>query len=144
MKKGSKLQTYTVLKIRAIELSTEEGMKPLQIAKVLGVGITTVRTWLKRFEQEGDSYLLPATIGKGKKPFLDSEQVANLSNILVTKTAEDYGFEGDFWTRKRIGQVIEQEFNVTYKERSVGDLLKRMGFSRQTPQKKAIIKKKKK
>ena len=139
MKKGSKLVTYTVLKKRAIELSSEN-MKPIKIATVLGVGVTTVRNWLKRYKTDGDSYLLPATMGKGKKPFLDKSQMEKLSKLLVERTAEDYGFEGNFWTRARVGEVIRQEFGVRYKERSVGDVLKRIGFSLQKPQKKVTTK----
>ena len=143
MKKGRKLETYTVLKRRAIELSSKK-MKPIKIAEVLGVGITTVRNWLKRYEAEEDNYLLPAKMGKGRKPFLEKSSLEKLAQILVEKTAEDYGFEGDFWTSTRVGEVIRVEFNVLYKERSVGEVLKRIGFSRQKPQKKVIPKTQKK
>ena len=139
MKKGSKIETYTVLKRRAIILR-EKGMTQLSIAEVLGVGQSTVNTWLKRYKEEGDSYLLPAKMGKGKQPFLGKEELKKLAVILVERTAEDYGFEGNFWTRARVGEAIRQEFGVEYKERSVGDVLKRIGFSLQKPQKKVITK----
>ena len=119
-------------------------MKPIKIAEVLGVGITTVRNWLKRYEIEGANYLLRAKMGKGRKPFLGKDELDKLSLLLVEKTAEDYGFEGNFWTRARVGEVIRVEFNVLYKERSVGEVLKRIGFSRQKPQKKVITKTQKK
>ena len=47
-----------------------------------------------------------------------------------------YGFEGERWTRKRIGVVIQQEFGVTYEVSSVGRLVKALGFSRQLPRRK--------
>lgn len=111
MKKGSKITEYTILKKRAIVLR-EKGMTQLSIAEALGVGKSTVNTWLKRYKAEGDSYLLPAKMGKGKKRFLGKEELKKLAVILVEMTAEDYGFEGNFWTRARVGEVIRQEFNV--------------------------------
>ena len=139
MRKGSNISEYAILKRRAIKLK-EEGMKQYRIAAVLGIGTTTLSTWLKRYKLEGESYLEPSKIGGHKKSFLSKEKELKLSKILTKKTAEAYGFEGEYWTYKRIGAVIEKEFGVSYKERSVGDLLKRMGFSWQKPQKKAITK----
>ena len=139
MRKGSNISEYTYLKRRAIKLK-EEGMKQYKIAAVLGIGTTTLSTWLKRYKLEGVSYLEPSKIGGHKKSFLSKVREEKLSEILLTKTAEEYGFQGGFWTYKRIGAVIKEEFGVSYKERSIGDLLKRIGFSWQKPQKKATTK----
>ena len=139
MKKGSKITDYTILKKRAIALR-EKGMTQQSIAEVLGVGQTTVNTWLKRYKAEGASYLLPAKMGKGKKPFLGKAELKKLAVLLVEKTAEDYGFEGNFWTYFRISVLIKEEFAVSYKKRSIGDVLKRIGFSLQKPQKKVTTK----
>jgi transposase len=143
MRKGSKIAEYTYLKRRAIELK-EEGMKQVEIVRVLGIGSTTLTTWLKRYKIEGEKYLAPAKLGGHKKSFLKKSEEERLSKILVEKTAEDYGFMGGFWTYERIGLVVLEEFGVSYKKRSIGDLLKRMKFSWQKPQKKVIIKRKRK
>lgn len=143
MKKGSKITDYTVLKKRAIILR-EEGLTQSRIGELLGVRQSTVNNWLQQYKKRGEPYLAPAKMGGHKKCFLSKEQEKGLAKILIEKRAEEYGFEGGFWTYKRIGAVIKIEYGVSYKERSVGDLLKRMGFSWQKPQKKVITKKKKK
>ena len=44
-----------------------------------------------------------------------------------------YGFCGEVWTRRRVAQVIEQEFGVSYDPSQVGRILKSCGFSLQKP-----------
>lgn len=142
MKKGSKIQEYLVFRKRAIALD-KKGMKQQDIADVLGVGQSTVSQWLKAYKEEGEAYLTTQKMG-GSKGFLTKDQKAELGKLLVAKDATAYGFEGDFWTRKRVGVVIEHHFGVRYKERSVGSVLKSINFTLQKPQKKVTIKTKKK
>jgi len=143
MKKGSKIEDYTVLKRRAIVLR-EKGLTQSKIGELLGVRQSTVNNWLQQYKKRGKSYLEPAKIGGHKKSFISKEQEKELAKILVEKSAESYGFEGGYWTYKRIGAVIKKDFGVSYKERSIGDLLKRMDFSWQKPQKKVTTKTQKK
>lgn len=142
MKKGSNIQEYLVLRKRAVIL-TEKGMKQQEIADVLGVGQSTVSHWLIAYKKEGASSLKAKKMG-GSKGFLTKEQKGELSELLTVHTAEDYGYEGAFWTRKRVAEVIRQHFGVEYKERSVGDVLKAINFTLQKPKKKVISKTQKK
>ena len=43
------------------------------------------------------------------------------------------GFAGEIWTRRRVAQVIEREFGVSYDPSHVGRILKGCGFSLQKP-----------
>ena len=43
------------------------------------------------------------------------------------------GFCGEIWTRRRVAQVIEREFGVSYDPSHVGRILKGCGFSLQKP-----------
>jgi hypothetical protein len=47
--------------------------------------------------------------------------------------AEAYGFRGSAWTRARVAKVIEEEFGVAYDKSRVSRLLKRLGWTRQAP-----------
>ena len=42
-------------------------------------------------------------------------------------------FCGEIWTRRRVAQVIEREFGVSYDPSHVGRILKGCGFSLQKP-----------
>jgi transposase len=52
---------------------------------------------------------------------------------LLKKGAEHFGFRGEVWTRARVGEVIRRSFGVKYHDSHVGRLLKAIGWTRQTP-----------
>lgn len=55
---------------------------------------------------------------------------------LLAQGAEHYGFTGAYWTQKRVKVVIAQAYGVCYEEKQVGRILKKIGWTRQKPQKK--------
>src|SRR5512136_2585981 len=61
---------------------------------------------------------------------LTEAQRERLGTIL-DQGAAAYGFEGERWTRQRIGLVIQQVLGVTYEVSSVGRIGKALGFSLQ-------------
>ena len=63
---------------------------------------------------------------------LSAEQRGQLPGLL-DRGPWAYGFSGEVWTRRRVAQVIEQEFGVSYDPSQVGRILKGGGFSRQKP-----------
>jgi transposase len=71
----------------------------------------------------------------GRTPRMSSEQEANLG-ALLSKGSEFYGFEGNYWTYARVQQVIEKEFSLVFEVKQVGRILKKIGWTRQKPQKK--------
>lgn len=119
---------YTGLHVRAIELY-QQGMKQQQIGRSLGVSQSTVSRWIRAWREQGEKSLAYPKIG-GSKPRMDAAQEAELAGILQ-QGAEAQGFQGGFWTYQRVASVIESHFGIHYKRRSIGDVLKRMGFSLQ-------------
>ncbi|GAB3967577.1 hypothetical protein GCM10028806_10240 [Spirosoma terrae] len=67
---------------------------------------------------------------------LSAEQLGQLV-IELNKGAEHHGFSGTVWTRPRINEVIRRFFGVSYDPSQVGRILKKVGWSRQLPQRKA-------
>lgn len=66
---------------------------------------------------------------------LTAENLARLAEVL-TNGAESYGLEGAFWDRKRIKYVIEQEFSVIYDVEHISDIVAKIKFTLQKPEKK--------
>mgnify|MGYP005863020119 CR=1 FL=1 len=132
MKKRS-LNHYTGLHARCIEL-LEAGKTQKDMVAALGVSQSTISRWLSSWQERGQASLTPLKAA-GNQPLLDRCHYAALSAILQ-QGALAYGFAGDFWTYERVGAVIEKEFGVSYKKRSVGNLLQRLNFSLQKPIKK--------
>lgn len=53
---------------------------------------------------------------------------------LLDAGASAAGFERERWTLPRVRRLIEREFSVSYHARSLGDFLRRRGWSRQQPE----------
>lgn len=117
-------------RLRAWELK-QQGWKQNRIAEALGVTPGAVSQWLNRAETEGVAGLYSRKAG-GPKPRLSDEQLARLP-ALLSKGAEAYGFRGDVWTRLRVAEVIKRKFRVVYTPQHVGNLLRKIGWSRQKP-----------
>lgn len=99
--------------------------------KLIGVCQQTVSRILQKLKS--GQHTSPKRVGA--KPRLDEKRLAELPNHL-SKKSEFYGFEGDFWTHKRVKYVIEKEFNVVYSVKQVGRILEKIGWTHQKPQKK--------
>ncbi len=117
-------------RLQAWELK-QKGWQQQDIAEALGVTEGAVSQWLKKARTAGVEGLQHRK-GGGPKPRLKPEQVEQLPQVL-SQGAEAFGFRGDVWTRGRVAAVIKQVFGVTYSLSHVGNLLQRIGWSRQKP-----------
>lgn len=130
MYKNTKLDDYQVLRRRAIELH-QAGKTQKYIVEALGVSQPSVSTWIKSWKEKGEAFFERPKIG-GSSRFLSADQQEELVNLLDLG-AEKNGFEGNLWTRARVKELIKQKFDVDYKIRSLSDLLRDLGYTLQTP-----------
>src|SRR5436309_2072449 len=105
-----------------------EGASREEAARAAGMDRQTLRDWVHRYNAEG----LPGLHDRhrsGRKPRLTPEQEAELA------TAVERGPDPDRdgvvrWRRVDLRALIEARFAVRLHERSVGKVLRRLGFSR--------------
>lgn len=121
-------------RLRAWELK-QQGWKQSRIAEALGVTRGAVSQWVEKVEKGGVEALYSQK-GGGPKPKLNEKQIWQLPSLLE-RGAEAYGFRGDVWTRPRVAKVIEQEFGIRFTPQHVGNLLRKVGWSRQKPMERA-------
>jgi transposase len=114
-----------------INLCQTGQLTPAPIAQSMEVSQSRVSQLYGQFQEAGEAGLVvkPAT---GAPPKLTTEQRAQLPDLL-SKGAEHYGFEGEVWTRLRVGEVIKQHLGVSYEVSTIGLLLKQLGFTLQKP-----------
>ena len=112
-------------RLRAWELR-EQGWKAARIAEALGVTPGAVSQWFKKADEEGVEGLYRRK-APGPKPRLSEEQRAQLP-ALLEQGAEAHGFRGAVWTCPRVAKVIEKEFEVTYTQQQVGNILRKIGW----------------
>lgn len=110
---------------------SKEPMSQSRIGEIVGLRQSQVSLILK-WERENSVLSMPTV---GRPPLLDGEKRVALAKFLE-KGAESYGFTGAYWTHNRVKYVIETEYGIIYEQKQVGRILKKMGWSRQKPQKK--------
>lgn len=111
------------------------GMSKAEVARRLGVTRQTVAAWEQRLAAGGRAALKRGALGRPRQ--LAAEQERELGRIILAG-ALAAGFPTELWTLPRIGKVIAQRFGVEYSTGHLWHLLRRLGFSCQKPEKRAL------
>ncbi len=105
-----------------------EGHSRTEAAGLCGMDRQTLRDWVHRYNDLG----LPGLsdrVPPGCKPRLSPEQEAEVAKMVREGPAlSEHGVVR--WRRVDLSRVIEARFGVRLAERSVGDVLRRLGFRR--------------
>jgi transposase len=104
-----------------------EGMSRTDAAKIGGMDRQTLRDWVHRFNASGPDGLRDNWV-REKPRRLTKAQQAELSQVV--EAGPDRVVDGVVrWRRIDLQRVIQERFGVQYHERTVGKLLKALGFS---------------
>ena len=105
-----------------------EGASRAEAARAAGMDRQTLRDWVHRYNAEGLAGLRDRP-RSGRKPRLTAEQEAEL--VTAVERGPDPDRDGVVrWRRVDLKALIEARFAVRLHERSVGKVLRRLGFSR--------------
>jgi transposase len=105
-----------------------EGKSRSEAAKVCGMDRQILCDWVHRYNAEGLQGLHNRT-APGAKPRLSPEQEREVADLVRNgPTLAEHGVVR--WRRIDLARVIEQRYAVKLAERSVGAMLRRMGFRR--------------
>jgi transposase len=105
-----------------------EGASREEAARAAGMDRQTLRDWVHRYNDEGLAGLHDRH-RSGRKPRLTPEQEAELA--AAVEQGPDPDRDGVVrWRRVDLKALIEARFAVRLHERSVGKVLRRLGFSR--------------
>jgi len=122
----------------------KKGMTRREIGEVVGVRRDVVGQWISKWEVGGIQALKVGTlkVGKAGKPkgsglTLDLAQQKSIQKSLIEKTPDQLKMNFALWTRHAVQQFIKQDFGIEIPIRTVGDYLKRWGFTPQKPIKRA-------
>ena len=105
-----------------------EGASREEAARAAGMDRQTLRDWVHRYNAEGLAGLSDRP-RPGPRPRLSPEQEAEL--VTAVEQGPDPDRDGVVrWRRVDLRALIEARFAVRLHERSVGKLLRRLGFAR--------------
>ena len=114
----------------------KSGISLKEVARRVGVSLTSVCRWRQAVQERGPS-ALKAEPASGRPRKLPDDDCGRLLDLLV-KGAAAYGFSNDLWTLKRIAAVIRREFGIIYHPNHLWRLLRRAGWSCQVPERRAV------
>ncbi|MFV0390930.1 MAG: IS630 family transposase [Paludibacteraceae bacterium] len=109
------------------------------VALTLGVDKNIVSNTWKRYNSQGFSGL------KDKKPgvssesasLLNSKQETLIQKLITDAMPDQLKLDFALWTRKAVKELIEREFGIVLAINTVGDYLRKWGFTPQKPKKRA-------
>ena len=135
-------EDYSAFKLRRLAAATKnanqsrrllslaavlDGMNRTEAARIGGMDRQTLRDWVHRFNAHGPDGLLDSW-SKGPEPRLSQEQRTEITQLV--ETGPDKAVHGVVrWRRIDLQRVILDRFGVAYHERTIGKLLKALGFS---------------
>ena len=105
-----------------------DGQSRAVAAQAAGMDRQTLRDWVHRYNERGLDGLANGW-GGGRKALLDARQTERLAELV--RQGPDPAEHGVVrWRRIDLARVLQAEFGVNVAERTVGTLLRRLGFRR--------------
>ncbi|HEX6350265.1 MAG TPA: IS630 family transposase [Candidatus Dormibacteraeota bacterium] len=119
---------------RAAELF-KEGQTQAEVARFLEVSRQSASRWYESWRQGGLTALKKAPRA-GRPPQLTAAQLRQVERALL-KGARANGYTTELWTLQRVAEVIARRTGVEYHPGHVWKLLRKLGWSRQKPARRA-------
>ena len=102
------------------------------LSRILGYARQTIHRWVSAYGVGGKD-ALRSTKASGAAAKLTKKQTEWIANVLITKNPAQMHFPFALWTREIVRELIKRRFSVTMALTSVGNLLRRLGFTVQRP-----------
>jgi transposase len=131
-------EVLEALRLRALR-ACELGYSESGVAEFLGLARETVCRWWLAFREGGIDALPQDRTGRplGSGRILDDEQSLHLREMIDEHSPEDWGIASPLWTRRAVRDLIRQQCGLAMPIRTVGEYLKRWGYTPKQPRRKA-------
>jgi transposase len=122
-------------KRRQAQRLRKRGMSRAEIGAIVGVHADTVGRWLKLSDKQLKVNHGGRKPGEGRR--LSLQQERHIRHLITDKSPDQLKLSYALWTRKAVMDLIQQETGINMPIRTVGEYLKRWGFTPQKPVKRA-------
>lgn len=112
--------------------AVQDGESPAMVARIPGVGVSTVFGWLAQYRAGGWNALRAHRRG-GRRPKRDAAQLKWVYETVTTKDPRQLRFSFALWTSRMVGEMIDRQFRIRLSKASVCRLLNQLGLSPQKP-----------
>lgn len=133
-----KQEVQQALRDQVIRLR-KQGKMNKDVAEFLGISRQHASTLWQKYVRGGKKEVLLGTRGRrhGEKRTLTAEQEREVQKLIVDKTPDQLKFPFALWTREAVRLLMGRRYRIDMPVRTVGEYLKRWGFTPQKPVKRA-------
>ena len=126
------------LRLRALR-GLEMGFTQSDMGEMLGFARETVSRWWSAYQAFGLDGLPDDRSGRpvGSGRTLTDEQATHIQQLIDEKSPEDLGIAAALWSRRAVRDLINKECGISMPVRTVGEYLKRWGYTAKRPQRHA-------
>lgn len=121
------------IRFQALLLLTQ-GYRRMEVSKIVRVSTHAIEDWVTSFKKKGIEGLLDKP-QPGNHRKLTVNQKEQLKTYVTTKTPENLGLEGKFWSPDLLSQLIRKKFSVVYQREASRRLLLKFGLTFHKPKK---------
>ena len=117
-----------------------KGKEVREICEITGLADKTVRMTFEAYDAGGINAIKPKKRGRkaGEKRTLSAEQEQEIITLLVDHDPAQLKLKGCMWTRGSVKELIKQKDGITMPNRTVGEYLRRWGFTVQRPARREV------
>jgi len=132
--RGLSDEVLEAFRLRAIH-ACELGYTQADVAVVLGIAAETVCRWWTAYAGGGPDALPGERTGRpvGSGRTLSDEQGRRIQELIDEHSPEDLGVHSPLWSRRAVRDLIRREFAIVMPVRTVGEYLKRWGYTAKAP-----------
>jgi transposase len=127
-------EVLEALRLRALR-ACELGYTESEVAEMLGVARETVSRWWSAYQAEGLAGLPGERTGRplGSGRTLTDEQAAHIQHLIDENSPAKVGVKAPLWSRAAVRELIHKEYGICMAVRTVGEYLKRWGYTAKKP-----------
>jgi transposase len=131
-------EVLQALRLRALH-ACQLGYSEREVAQLLGVAHETVCRWWSAFVAGGTDALPHQRSGRplGRGRLLCPEQEHHCQECLDQHNPDDLGIASPLWSRRAVRELIERQFGIRLAVRTVGEYLRRWGYTAKKPRRHA-------
>src|SRR3954468_6412503 len=131
-------EVLEALRLRALH-GCELGFTQADVADLLGVSRETVSRWWTAYADGGLDAIPSDRTGRpvGSGRTLSEDQARHIQQQIDDHSPEDLGIPAALWTRKAVRDLIRKEYGIDMPVRTVGEYLKRWGYTAKVPRRHA-------
>jgi transposase len=131
-------EVLEALRLRALR-GCELGFTEIDIAAMLGVSQETVSRWWTAYATGGLDAIPRDRTGRpvGSGRTLSDEQARHIQDLIDNRSPEELGILAPLWSRRAVRDLIRQESGIAMPVRTVGEYLRRWGYTAKRPRRHA-------